>query len=115
MNSKHKICAFSISAHGCSGERGHEHGRLLDGPVDGRHGQVLGHGSRRRGRHGRQHDAVSPVAEEEATRLVHPGPGIRAREEVQAAEVPERAREGASGIHNQPHAHAGLHFLNIFN
>lgn len=93
------------------GGRRDQYGRLLGGPVDGRRDQVIGDGGgrRRRGRrrHGRRRDAVSPRAETEETRALHPGPGLRARKAIQAAKVPQRTRTGASGVFNSFNAYAG--------
>lgn len=91
------------------GGRRDQHGRLLGGPVDGRHDQVVGNGGgrRRRSRHGRRRDAIPPRAETEETRALHPGPGLRARKAIQAAKVPQRARAGAPGVLNTSNAYAG--------
>ena len=88
---------YSLATNGrrCSGRRD-QHGRLFGGPVNGRRDQVVGHGSgrrrRRRCRHGRRRDAIPPPSPEtKASRSVHSAAGSRAREAVQAAEIPERA------------------------
>lgn len=115
------LLAIDISSTLCcslaaNGSRGgwcrDQHGRLLGGPVNGRRDQVVGHGSGRRRRrrcwHGRRRDAISPPsAEAKASRSVHSAAGSRAREAVQAAEIPERARTGTPSRSDPPYAHPG--------
>ena len=107
------MLCYSLAADGRrGGGRRDQHGRLPCGPVNGRRDQVVRYGSgrrrRRRCRHGRRRHAIPPPSPKtKASRSVHSAAGSRAREAVQAAEIPERARTGTPSRPNSPYAHSG--------
>lgn len=96
--------------------RRYEHGRLLGGPVDGRRDEILGHehGRWRGRRYGCRCNAIPAGPATQATGVVHPGPGVRAREAIQAAKVPERARTRALGVADTFDADAGEFFFYFY-
>ncbi|KAM6073822.1 homeobox protein Nkx-2.1 isoform 2-T2 [Chlamydotis macqueenii] len=77
------------------------------------HGAVLGH---EHGRHGRprlpgrreqEHGPAAEHAAEETEGPFFPGPGLRAGETFQAAEIPLRPGEGTFSQHDTPHPDSG--------
>lgn len=104
----------SLAAYGRRGGRRFQYGRLFRGSVDGRRDKILRNGRRSwcRRRHGRRFHAVSSRPETEATSPLHPGPGLRVGEAVQATKIPQRTRKGTPSFSHTPYTHPGkFHFF----